>query len=919
MSANRLLYGLCICVWSSCLHTPSATVPNEVESVQKQIQKSEPSSSVSVRRLDNGLRVLSRLRPGVGVVALQAWVHVGSADESEEYEGLAHVHEHMVFKGTKKFEQGAIDAEVASLGGDINAWTSFDETVYHLVLPNEATATGMHLLAELLQRPRLDADDLRSELEVVAEEIRQDQDSPSRKLSQMLFAQAYGAKHPYGRDVAGRLDAVARLDHRKLLEFNQRFYHPERVLLVIDGDVDGSELDRLIEKEWAGWVVGNPAAQIEKRPKAAEDSSAELIRAQVAQAHFGLAFSVENLDIEARAELSLLAAVLGQGESSRLVRELQYERQLVNGIFTYGFDPAGPGLFVVGGMTDGARLREALDGVIRSLARVAAFGVTEDALQRARAQLLAQVTFQNETVQDEASRLAHFELLLDGWQKESVERSAIRQARRDGLQALAQRLFAESRQHLSVVLPEGSLLDFTQDTLHAVSRGAWAAVRSELVLAKALPKPDALGRYAVRLPSGVQLVLWPNAEARVTAINASWVGGQLLETTGTSGLHGLLSEVLPQASERFSEVELAQRIDRMGASLSALPGRSSFGLRGEVVHDQFDAFIEVFIDVLKRPSLTSEAVDRERQRVLETIRSRNDRPAQRAYQIGLKDLFGDHPYGLPLEGEEEPIRHLTAEQLRQHYHEHYGSRPPAISVVGHFDATRVLHRLIAAFPSARTPRRPVPLAPEVEVLKPEGDQPRLVELDRSQVQVVRTVPGVAIGDQREPELMLLLEILGGSSGRLFQALREERGLTYGVSADAVIGLRGGAVTIHFSTAPERLKEGLSALDAALDLFVKDGPTPAEVERARRYLKGARRVTGQTAMSRCQEIVLDVVYGLGLGRSESLDKALDAVGPEQIRRLADQLFAKDGVHTVLLGPQPKEEPQAPSVSQLHGPT
>ena len=207
----------------------------------------------------------------------------------------------------------------------------------------------------------------------------------------------------------------------------------------------------------------------------------------------------------------------------------------------------------------------------------------------------------------------------------------------------------------------------------------------------------------------------------------------------------------------------------------------------------------------------------------------------------------------------------------------------------------------------------------MEVLKPEGDQPRLVELDRSQVQVVRTAPGVAIGDEREPELMLLLEILGGSSGRLFQALREERGLTYGISADAIIGLRGGAVTIHFSTAPERLKEGLNALDAALDVFVKTGPTPEEVERARRYLKGARRVTGQTAMSRCQETVLDVVYGLGLGRSEALDKALDAVDPEKIRGLAEQLFAKEGVHTVLLGPQPKEEPEAPSVSQLDGPT
>ena len=105
------------------------------------------------------------------------------------------------------------------------------------------------------------------------------------------------------------------------------------------------------------------------------------------------------------------------------------------------------------------------------------------------------------------------------------------------------------------------------------------------------------------------------------------------ESAGTSGLHGLLAEVLPQASERFTEVELAKKTDHMGASLSALPGRSSFGLRGEVI-ERFDEFFDLFIDVLKRPRLTTEAVDRERQRVLEMIRGRDDRPAHRRTRRG---------------------------------------------------------------------------------------------------------------------------------------------------------------------------------------------------------------------------------------------------------------------------------------------
>ncbi len=425
MNAPGLVLAVLLCLCGSCSHTSLAPRPSEEVSVTKQPPKSATQAGVTVRRLPNGLRVLNRLRPGMGVVALQAWVHVGSADERAEQEGLAHVHEHMLFKGTKAYAQGAIDATVAALGGEINAWTSFDETVYHLVVPKEAASTGMQLLAELLQRPKLAANDLRSELEVVAEEIRQDQDSPGRKLSQSLFRQAYGDNHPYGRDVAGSLKAVAALDHPKLLQFYKQFYQPERVLVVIDGDLTAAEADALISKEWASWQANAPTPAAVRRPQAANDATTRLLREPVAQAHFGFAFSADDLDTTGRADLALLAAVLGQGESSRLVRELQYERQLVNGIFAYGFDPSGPGLLVVGGMTDGERLRDALDAVIRVLIRVAAVGVNPDALARAKAQLLAQSIFQSETVQDEASRLGHYEILRGDWRVDGRERTQI--------------------------------------------------------------------------------------------------------------------------------------------------------------------------------------------------------------------------------------------------------------------------------------------------------------------------------------------------------------------------------------------------------------------------------------------------------------------------------------------------------------
>src|SRR5690349_17186801 len=156
------------------------------------------STSSERYRLDNGLTVVLKQQHGSPVVAFQAWVGVGSADEPEELAGIAHVFEHMLFKGTQKRGVGAIAQEVEGAGGDINAWTSFDQTVFHLVLASRFFDTGLDIIADALQRSSFDPGELERELKVVLEEVKQGEDSPSRIATQSLFATAY-QKHPYRR------------------------------------------------------------------------------------------------------------------------------------------------------------------------------------------------------------------------------------------------------------------------------------------------------------------------------------------------------------------------------------------------------------------------------------------------------------------------------------------------------------------------------------------------------------------------------------------------------------------------------------------------------------------------------------------------------------------------------------------------
>ena len=202
--------------------------------------------------LPNGLTVLVESLRHSPVVALQAWVRAGGADETEDVLGVAHLHEHMLFKGTPRRGVGEIARSVESAGGDINAWTSFDETVYHLTMERQEMALGVDILSDALRASAFDAAELARESEVVLEEIRRAQDSPGRRLHQAVFARIFD-QHPYGRPVLGYERTVQAMTRAQILAFYRRYYRPDNVTFVAVGDISAVEVMREVEARMGDW------------------------------------------------------------------------------------------------------------------------------------------------------------------------------------------------------------------------------------------------------------------------------------------------------------------------------------------------------------------------------------------------------------------------------------------------------------------------------------------------------------------------------------------------------------------------------------------------------------------------------------------------------------------------------------------
>ena len=314
-------------------------------------------------RLPSGMTVIIEEARAAPVVAIQMWVRVGGADEIDPEAGISHVFEHMLFKGTSKRAVGEVAREIESVGGDINAYTSFDNTVYHLAVPARHFATGLDIISDAIQNSSFDPEELAKELEVVLEEIRMNEDRPSRNLYRSIISTSY-TKHPYKRSVIGTEETVKSFTRPQILAFFKRWYVPANMTLVIVGDVDQLEALKSVKasfKNFKGKRTTPAARKLEPPQKALRTTTKKM---DVKESRFGLAFHIPELKSPDTYAIDVLDGLLAGGASSRLYKKLKIEDSLVYSISAYAMTLKDPGLFFITGVAKTDNIEAAVAGSI---------------------------------------------------------------------------------------------------------------------------------------------------------------------------------------------------------------------------------------------------------------------------------------------------------------------------------------------------------------------------------------------------------------------------------------------------------------------------------------------------------------------------------------------------------------------------
>ncbi len=845
--------------------------------------------------LENGLRAAIQEDHFAPVVAIQIWVKAGSADETPDVAGAAHVHEHMLFKGTRRRPVGAIASEIESSGGSINAFTTADHTVYHIVLASRHFSDGLDILTDAIQNSTFDPRELDKELQVVMEEWKRGEDSPTTRAATELFEVAY-TQHPYGRPIIGYRATIEALNRERVVHFYQRWYHPNNMTVVIVGDIDREKARQEVQRLFGR----TPSVQLPVRPRPPEPAQTELrlsiVDMNVEEFYLYMGFPLppaEHADIFA---LDLLSFIVGGGESSTLVQKLQAEQELVNWITASAYTPADSGLFILAAALEQEKIRSALEQSLALIFQYKHTPVTQAELDRARTNLASDFVYRRETVQGQARQLGYFLTVFSDPDYEQRYLTGLAAVTPQDIQRVARQYLSPTGLN-AVILgkTQGASVPTAEDITQLCHR--LDQPTSKAGVPAGINGTNGSAVTAIRLDNGVRVLVKEHHGVPVMAVQAATLGGLLFESEHNAGISNFIAGMLTRGSRQFNRFSLAEAVESLAGGLNGFSGRNSLGLSGSFLTTHIDEGIDIFLETLLHPTFPADEVEKRRREILLALKNREDDLAQVAFDLFYQTLYETHPYRLLTLGSEASVSAMTQEQVAAYYKTLLDPQRLVLSVVGDVETTQLIDRLSAGL--SNLPAVTPPSAPEPEA-RPNGVRTATKKVEKQQAHVVLGFQGVTLDNPDRYALKVLDTILSRQGGRLFYEVREQRALAYSVTAFSVEGLAPGTFGVYLGTDPGSVDEAVSATQTELERLRQEKVTADELERAKKYMTGSYEISLQSNAAQSEELAFNELYGLGHTHGRLYLDHIQQVTQADVQRVANTYLNPSEQTLVIVG-------------------
>ncbi len=852
-----------------------------------QLKPATPASSPAIAfppvtaqkwTLPNGLTIIVQIDRSAPVASVQAWCGTGSVDEAEHLgAGLSHILEHMLFKGTKTRSTNAIAQSVQDEGGYVNAYTSFDRTVYWIDVPKEGVASALDILSDAMMNSTLPPDEYVKEQEVIRREFAMSHDDPDRMIGQLMFRTAY-QRHPYRLPVIGDIQVFDQLTQQDVTDYYKARYVPNNLTFVVVGDVDAdavyAQLEEFFkehpEKSLAPLYIPAEPPQLGRR-EVNEEFSTELTR-------LALAWHIPEITHPDVPALDLLSTILGDGRSSRLYRKVREEVGLAFGLGAFSYTPGDPGLLGIDATVEPENRVAAEQLILQIVAELREQGATAEELAKAKKIVLSHSLGGLTTMRGQASDLGANWLVTRNLNFTRDYLEAVQKVSLADLQRVAAKYLLEDNLTVVSLNPRGTL---AAKTTEAVTISAGEIEKFEL-------------------SNGLRLLVREDSRLPLVSMVAAFRGGLLAETAENNGITRLLAKTLLKGTATRTAEEIADTIEAVGGSIGSDAGNNSFSLSLEVTQPDFRLGAELFSDILLHATMPEKAVAREKEAQLAGIRDEEERLTTVARNILRAALFPQHPYALRGKGTPASVASLTQKELLAFRDRLLVAKNGVVSVFGSVRADEVRQTFEETLAAMKSGQLALTNAPTPPLLS----QTLAVEERKDKAQGVLMV-GFRGADMFSPDryaLELIDEASSDLGSRFFVRIREQMGLAYYVGASQMQGLVPGLFAFYLGTDPQKIEAVKAELLDEIGKLAATGLTNEELTRAKKKLIGQQRISNQSNDSFGYMAALDELYGLGFEHYKELEREVNLVTVEDIRRVAAKYFQQPYVLATVQPPK-----------------
>ncbi|MDR1577244.1 MAG: insulinase family protein [Deltaproteobacteria bacterium] len=835
--------------------------------------------------LDNGLKVILAPQPGNPVICARLTIKAGSAYETSVKEfGLAHLMEHMAFKGSAKRQVGEISRLVEGRGGSLNAYTTYDETAYHLSLPAEETELALDILADIVFSPTYDPKEYKSEKEVVVEEIKRAQDSPERVLAEEYMSRVFKG-HPYGHKVLGSVESVRGASRETALAFHRKHYRPDNAFLVVSGGLDPVKTRALVAKYFNDLKrpkTPSPALPVAQPPLGEGPDFFVNVNDQAKFPKVLIGFRTMGGDDSRASQLDLISAILTQGRASRLFARVKIEKGLVTDIDASAMNLRFGGNFYIGFDAEPEKIEPALAAIIQELKGLVEVAPTDEEMERALALTGKSFLLGQESAEGQNGIISLFELQSGDYRLKDAYLARWSRLTSDDLVVLAREVFRPENMTVAIAIPPA--------TTPPDPANLEKLLKEWKLPAGPAKTESQTGDYEIhKLENGVEVLLLKDSSLPRINVKVVTLGGLLGENPGEDGLSNLFAEVWPKASQKLSAAEMALAVENLGASIDGFSARNSLGLSGSFLSANWEKGLGLTLDLVTEPALASDSLEEVRAEVLVALQTQDEQMVDRAFRLVRKGIFGQHPYHRDNLGQKETVAKFTAEDLKSYYQSIIRPETLLVAVAGDIEPKAVLaflqERLGSWRPAGvgRTVAIPAPPAPLAKATF------ALDAVDRAQVHLAIGFQAPGLADADQAALDVLSSYLSGMGGVLYITLRDQQSLAYVVTSGYNPGLKTGVFYFYIATDPQKTSQALNGMLDVIEQVRQNPIPPAEVEAAKRYLLGIKKISQQTLVRRLDEAVFNKLLGLGLDFERQYLKAIEAVTSADLQRVATNLL------------------------------